>query len=255
MDGERLMKRLRTTLVLLFYSLWLAFYGKLLLAGEIRYYLNPSLNIFSWVLFLLLFIFFLTHLWLALQGVALKLKKRYILYLLPLAAVLLMEPATLGTDMLKKKEAARQDRVQSIDQAFREYQGKEHSLTEEPYNGTVHYKVYTPDDFLQHLDTVYYNWPTFLGKVYGIRGLYHVDQMICRENQAMVSRYMVTCCVADAILKGFIIEFETRPPIKEGEWIEVTGVLEKGKSRINETPFFRVLHIRGITKLHPYVYP
>ena len=61
----------------------------------------------------------------------------------------------------------------------------------------------------------------YIGKSAKVEGFYHVDQ----SGTAMVARYVVSCCAADARIIG--IEFSNRLEIyKPDDWIEVEGVFE-----------------------------
>ncbi len=252
----------RSILTFLFYGLWLAVYARLLFMGEIYYYLNPVMKPFSWFLFFFFSLLLVLSIRLFLQGMTLSLKKRYLVYLLPLLVLLLMEPVTLGRNSLEKRRLdltlkridieKNMERLNVLRSGTREEEEPDHGIKE---GEEIEHHLHDPKVYSRYLKDIYDDYSPFVGETFSVQGFYHIDSQICRENQAMVARYVVSCCVADALVGGFVIEGEKRPDFESGDWIEVEGRLIRGKTLLTTFPVIRIHSINPIKKLHPYVYP
>jgi uncharacterized repeat protein (TIGR03943 family) len=252
----------RSILTLSFYVLWLAVYVRLLFMGDIYYYLNPVMKPFSWFLFLFFALLLAVSLNLFLQGMTLSLKKRYLVYLFPLLILLLMEPVTLGRNSLETRRLdltlkridieKNMERLETLRFGPREKGEGDYSIKE---GEKIEHRLHDPKVYARYLKDIYDDYSFFMEETFSIRGFFHVDTQICRENQAMVARYVVSCCVADALVGGFVIEGEERPDFEPGDWIEVEGRLIRGQTLLTTFPVVRIHSIRPIKKLHPYVYP
>jgi uncharacterized repeat protein (TIGR03943 family) len=74
------------------------------------------------------------------------------------------------------------------------------------------------------------------------------------ENQFMVARFTVSCCVADASAIGIPVHWPEA--VEQGQWVRVTGVMETGDFRGDAAP---ILHAQAVEVVeqpeHPYLYP
>lgn len=74
------------------------------------------------------------------------------------------------------------------------------------------------------------------------------------ENQFMVARFTVSCCVADASAIGIPVQWPEA--VEQGQWVRVTGVMETGDFRGDAAP---ILHAQAVEVVeqpeHPYLYP
>ncbi len=64
------------------------------------------------------------------------------------------------------------------------------------------------------------------GKEISMYGFVYKDDSF-PENTILVSRFMITCCAADATIAGFHVKVENEADFTEDEWIEVTGIVDK----------------------------
>lgn len=95
----------------------------------------------------------------------------------------------------------------------------------------------------------------YLGKEITVLGFVFKDPKM-HPHQFGLVRFLITCCSADAVLKGFLCEHETAPELKEGNWIEVRGYIQKGQYGKHSVPVIKITSIKNVMKpQNPYVYP
>lgn len=76
------------------------------------------------------------------------------------------------------------------------------------------------------------------------------------KNQLVISRFLITHCIADASIIGFLTEYNGAKSIKEDTWIEIEGVLEMGDYGGSELPIIKVTSLNVIDEpSEPYIYP
>ncbi|MAU10108.1 MAG: TIGR03943 family protein [Anaerolineaceae bacterium] len=56
------------------------------------------------------------------------------------------------------------------------------------------------------------------------------------ENQFMVARFTMSCCVADAYAIGLPVIYEGAPDLAEGSWVHIQGTLQVGTFRPGDDP-------------------
>ncbi|PIE81924.1 MAG: TIGR03943 family protein [Chloroflexi bacterium] len=67
----------------------------------------------------------------------------------------------------------------------------------------------------------------FVGEEAVITGFVYRDSRFA-ENQFMVSRFTVSCCVADAAPIGLVVDWADTPELPSDQWVEVRGHFELG---------------------------
>lgn len=76
------------------------------------------------------------------------------------------------------------------------------------------------------------------------------------EDQFMVARFTVSCCVADASAIGVPVAWDGTESLAQGDWIEVKGTFSVAEFDGDEMP---VLHAESVAQVaqpeHPYLYP
>ena len=76
------------------------------------------------------------------------------------------------------------------------------------------------------------------------------------SNQLVISRFLITHCIADASIIGFLSEFDGADTIQEDTWLEIEGVLEMGNYGGSELPLIKVTSLNVIDEpSEPYLYP
>ncbi|MED3550636.1 TIGR03943 family putative permease subunit [Cytobacillus praedii] len=76
------------------------------------------------------------------------------------------------------------------------------------------------------------------------------------QNQLVLSRFLITHCVADASIIGFLSEFSEAASVEEDTWIEATGVLDVTTYAGNKLPIIKITDWKKINEpAKPYLYP
>jgi len=76
------------------------------------------------------------------------------------------------------------------------------------------------------------------------------------ENEFMVARFTLSCCVADASALGLPVRYDDATTLTEGDWVQVQGELRVQPFGEDEMPVVQVASIEQIEQPeHPYLYP
>ncbi|MBU2700318.1 putative membrane protein [Sporomusaceae bacterium BoRhaA] len=76
------------------------------------------------------------------------------------------------------------------------------------------------------------------------------------SNQISLVRYVITCCTADALPYGILCETASAKQYPDGTWLEIQGVVQKGKYDNEPVGMIKLSSIKKITEpMHPYVFP
>jgi putative membrane protein len=139
--------------------------------------------------------------------------------------------------------------------------GYENEQTEEEYNKMM--KVLEEDStiiFNESIYSSYYeeissNIDKFEGRKVNLYGFVYKEDGFT-ENQLVVSRFLVTHCIADASIIGFLSEFPDAAKIEKDTWIKIEGVIESGSYMGNTLPVIKVAKWAETKELDsPYLYP
>jgi uncharacterized repeat protein (TIGR03943 family) len=76
------------------------------------------------------------------------------------------------------------------------------------------------------------------------------------DEQFFLTRFLVSCCVADAAVAGVVIEWPDAANLSADDWFEVEGVFEAGEFAGERTPVLRASSLRPVeVPQQPYLYP
>jgi uncharacterized repeat protein (TIGR03943 family) len=76
------------------------------------------------------------------------------------------------------------------------------------------------------------------------------------DDQFMVARFTVSCCVADASAIGLPVTWADAPNLEQGGWVRVRGALQVGDFRGERLPIVIASSIDTVAQpAHPYLYP
>ncbi len=76
------------------------------------------------------------------------------------------------------------------------------------------------------------------------------------DDQFMIARFTVSCCVADANAIGVPVQWATTPDLPQGEWMRVTGTFTVGDFRGERLPILQAAAVEVVAQPdHPYLYP
>ncbi|MBN8235620.1 TIGR03943 family protein [Halobacillus kuroshimensis] len=124
---------------------------------------------------------------------------------------------------------------------FKELQEKNHlQMNADNYIGTITLMEDGMDDYV--------------GKKLTTHGFVFRDDKF-PDDQIVVGRFGISCCVADAGIYGILVQGEDLGQYKNDTWVEVTGTLEKVQMNGWELPLIQPEAIKPIeTPPEPYVY-
>ncbi|CAM3686353.1 TIGR03943 family protein [Aeromicrobium ponti] len=95
----------------------------------------------------------------------------------------------------------------------------------------------------------------FKGREIEFQGFVYKEEGL-NSNQLVVSRFLITHCVADASMIGFLSELEDAPKLYDNMWIKVTGVIDAATYNGAELPLIKIKKWEEIEEpFIPYLYP
>lgn len=108
--------------------------------------------------------------------------------------------------------------------------------------------------FVNMVDDLYLNLDDYLGKKVRIQG-FGIRMKNFTDRQIVVSRYVMTCCAADASGVGLMIEGDEVANFKEDDWMDAEGTIDFVDYDGDRIP---LIHITKLTPMKPlsnkYVY-
>ena len=111
-----------------------------------------------------------------------------------------------------------------------------------------------PDNYANILKTVHDNIDSYEGMKIKFTG--YVYRLIdFKEDEFVLARDMfINEEQTQSVVVGFLNEYKYAQNLKDGEWVEVTGVIEKGKYHNKEIPIIKVTEIRQTSAPeNPYI--
>jgi putative membrane protein len=95
----------------------------------------------------------------------------------------------------------------------------------------------------------------YKGKEIELTGMVYKEEGL-EQNQLVLSRFLITHCVADASIIGFLSEMPESTSIDQDTWIQATGVLDVTTFNGVELPIIKVTHWQEVNEpKEPYLYP
>jgi putative membrane protein len=95
----------------------------------------------------------------------------------------------------------------------------------------------------------------YRGRQIELTGFVYKEDVL-QENQLVLSRFLITHCVADASIIGFISELEEAPSIDQDTWIKATGIIDTTSFDGVELPMVKITGWEKVEEpLEPYLYP
>lgn len=95
----------------------------------------------------------------------------------------------------------------------------------------------------------------FIGREIEFQGFIYKEEGLA-SNQLVISRFLITHCVADASMIGFLSELEEAPELYDNMWVKVSGVIDKAAYNGTELPLIKIKEWKEIEEpFIPYLYP
>lgn len=109
-------------------------------------------------------------------------------------------------------------------------------------------------DYVQTMSIIGQDVKGFKGKEITFSGFIYNDKDVM-GNKAVVARYGITCCIADASVWGMIVTGQNVEKLPEETWVKVTGILDKTTYKRTLFPLVKISKVEKINKpTDPYVY-
>lgn len=262
----------------------------LLLTGDIHYYIAPKMMPFTYLALVILFILGVMQLWRsgsenhdelycncgfnhANTGSPLQTFFLYALFILPVLTGLWFPHTVLDSSIVANRgiqygtglfampaeptstpnpSSAEQNTGEEQNEGINELLAEMEATKTELLNSD---KIIVDDE--RYTDILYFTneFPhDFAGKEIEITGFVFKEPDF-EENQFVVARFSITCCVADAVVLGLLATSENANDLGEDQWIRATGQLSTTIFDGIDLPY---LHITDIEKIeqpeYPYVY-
>lgn len=113
----------------------------------------------------------------------------------------------------------------------------------------------TDDMFSSYYGEINDNPKSYVGKKIKMSGFVFKEEGFS-GTQLVISRFLITHCIADASIIGFLTEFQGAETIKEDTWVEIEGVLDVGNYAGSELPIVKATSMNIIEEpSEPYIYP
>ena len=113
-----------------------------------------------------------------------------------------------------------------------------------------------PDNYTNILQAVHENPESYLGMKIKFTG--YVYRLIdFKENQFVLARDMlINEEKTQSVVVGFLSQYKDAKNLKDGEWIEVIGSIEKDKYHNQEIPIIKVTELKIVSEPeNPFVMP
>jgi putative membrane protein len=111
------------------------------------------------------------------------------------------------------------------------------------------------DNFIENYDAISFYPNELKGSTVELTGFVYREEGMT-EDQLVVSRFIITHCVADAGVVGFLSEFSDASTFKNDTWIKVKGTLDVTKYGDIDIPSLQVKQWEIVEPPEdPYVYP
>ena len=97
---------------------------------------------------------------------------------------------------------------------------------------------------------------TLAGNQVDVVGFVYKNDPRFKPNQFMVSRFTISCCVADAAALGLIVETDALDRFKQDQWVRVVGRFKVGAFAEDTVPMIVAEKIEPTEEpAQPYLYP
>lgn len=165
-----------------------------------------------------------------------------LIVLLPIALGLLVRPQPLGAAALSNREinsGANSLEMPAVARAIEEKAPAAKNLL----------------DWWQTLRTSANPAQELAGQTVNVTGFVYHDERFGND-AFMVTRYVVSCCVADASPLGLVVDWPQAPEFKDDQWIEVKGTFAPSTIEAWHLPVLVAESVTPITAPNqPYLYP
>jgi putative membrane protein len=112
----------------------------------------------------------------------------------------------------------------------------------------------TDKNHVRYMMLIYENTQAFIGREINIKGFVYRPKSL-PLHQFMVARFEISCCAADGMPSGLVVESPDSTKFKNDTWVEVQGTIAQGTYENQPMPLLKAKKITVISPLpNPYVY-
>lgn len=112
----------------------------------------------------------------------------------------------------------------------------------------------TDPEYSKIISSIETNLDKFVGKEIELTGFVYREPDY-KQDQMAISRFTVSCCVADVQVMGTLATGEIAKQLKNDEWVKVTGIIEKGERNGQTLPSIQIKNLEKIeAPSDPYIY-
>ncbi|QGQ46336.1 TIGR03943 family putative permease subunit [Metabacillus sediminilitoris] len=109
--------------------------------------------------------------------------------------------------------------------------------------------------FATYYDEISMNIDKYKGKNIELTGFVYKEAGL-KQEQLVISRYLISHCVADASIIGFLTELPEASSIKEDTWIKAKGILDVTTYNGTVLPYIKITNWEKVSEpKEPYLYP
>jgi uncharacterized repeat protein (TIGR03943 family) len=95
----------------------------------------------------------------------------------------------------------------------------------------------------------------FAGQPVAVSGFVFRDDRFA-DDQFMVTRFVVSCCVADANVAGMVVRWPEATTLPTDQWVQVEGILAAGDLAGDTLPVITAQRVTAVdVPQQPYLYP
>jgi putative membrane protein len=111
------------------------------------------------------------------------------------------------------------------------------------------------DVFSSYYDEINMDFDKYRAREIKLKGFVYKEKGL-QKDQLVIARFMITHCVADASIIGFIAELPEATSLEMNTWIDVEGVLDTTTYNGTELPIIKITNWKKIKEpKEPYLYP
>lgn len=96
---------------------------------------------------------------------------------------------------------------------------------------------------------------TYTGETANVIGFVFKDERLA-ENQFLVSRFVITCCAADGLAIGMVVNWDQASTLTENTWVRVNGPVESYQLEGQAIPLIEADSVEVVEEPpQPYLFP
>ncbi|WP_050182674.1 TIGR03943 family putative permease subunit [Domibacillus robiginosus] len=187
----------------------------------------------------------------------------YSVLVFPLVTGFLLPPQTLGASIAAQKGAGLllQSKAETLSGEHEEMAVDRKEIQQAAYDQKMnnlegeHVIHLTDDVFEAYYGQINADPGKYAGRTIKMNGFIFKENSL-QANQLVLSRFLITHCVADASLIGFLVEFDKASNFKQDTWLEIEGTISLTSYNGTQIPVLEVNSWKTIEEPEePYVYP